>query len=62
MKIWGYNLLTATSVTFNGVTATFTVGSTLISAVVPAGAETGPIEVTTPDGTAQSKGDFTVKP
>jgi hypothetical protein len=62
VKIWGDNLLTATSVTFNGVAATFTVGSTLISAVVPAGAETGPIEVTTPDGTAQSKGDFTVKP
>ena len=62
VKIWGYNLLTATGVTFNGVSASFKVGSTLISAVVPAGATTGPIEVTTPDGTAQSKGEFTVKP
>lgn len=62
VKIWGYNLLTATAVTFNGVPASFKVGSTLISAIVPAGATTGPIEVTTPDGTAQSKGEFTVKP
>ena len=61
VKIWGYNVLTATGVTFGGVKATFTVESTFISAVVPAGAETGPIEVTTPDGTAESKGDFTVK-
>lgn len=62
VKIWGYNLLTASAVTFNGVPASFKVGSTLIGAVVPAGATTGPIEVTTPDGTAQSKGEFTVKP
>jgi hypothetical protein len=62
VEIWGYNLLTATAVNFNGVPASFTVESTLIKAVVPVGAATGPIEVTTPDGTAQSKGDFTVKP
>jgi len=61
VKIWGYNILTATKVTFNGVPATFTVESTMINAVVPVGAETGPIEITTPDGTAESAGEFTVK-
>jgi hypothetical protein len=59
VSIWGYNLLTANGVTFNGVTAKFTAESTLIHAVVPPGAATGPIEVTTPDGKAQSEGVFT---
>jgi hypothetical protein len=62
VKIWGYNLLTATAVSFNGVAAKFTVESTFVDAVVPSGATTGPIEVTTPNGTAASKTLFTVNP
>jgi len=62
VSIWGYNLLSATGVSFNGTPAKFTVKSTLIDAVVPAGATTGPIEVTTPNGMAESEGTFTVKP
>ncbi len=51
-----------TVVTFNGVNATsFTVNSaTQITAIVPAGATTGKISVTTPGGTATSTADFTV--
>jgi hypothetical protein len=60
VSIWGYNLLNAMAVTFNGVPAKFTVESTLIDAVVPAGATSGVIEVTTPNGIAQSK-SFTVE-
>ena len=62
VSIWGYNLLSATGVSFNGVPAEFTVESTLINAIVPSGATTGPVEVTTPNGTAQSKAKFTVEP
>ncbi len=53
----------ATSVQFNGTTATFKVpGSEFISTTVPAGATSGPISVTTPGGTAKSKQSFTVVP
>jgi hypothetical protein len=61
VSIWGYNLLNATAVSFNGVPAKFTVESTLIDAVVPAGATSGFIAVTTPNGTAQSKKAFTAE-
>ncbi len=52
----------ASKVTFGGVKATgFTVNSpTLIVAIVPAGAKTGKVKVTTPNGTASSKETFTV--
>jgi len=61
VEISGTNLTGATSVTFNLVSATFTVNSaTHITAVVPAGATTGPIRVTTPLGTATSATSFTV--
>jgi hypothetical protein len=59
VRIWGYNLLNATGVSFNGLSAKFTAESTLIDAVVPAGAASGLIEITTPKGKAQSKGVFT---
>ena len=52
----------ATEVTFNGVAATvFSVNNEIeITATVPSGATTGPIAVTTPDGTFTSATSFTV--
>jgi hypothetical protein len=51
----------ATSVTFNGAAAAFTVNSgSQITATVPPAATTGPISVTTPSGTGASPASFTV--
>jgi uncharacterized repeat protein (TIGR03803 family) len=59
--ILGNNLTGATSVTFNGASAAFQiVSSTLVKAVVPSGATTGTIEVTTPIGTLSSNVAFQV--
>ena len=59
----GSDFTGATAVTFNGVSATFTVNSsTKITATVPAGATTGLIRVTTPAGTGSSTGNFAVQP
>jgi hypothetical protein len=61
VTITGTNFTGATSVTFNNVTATFTVNSvTQITATVPTTATTGKIKVTTPGGSATSTADFTV--
>jgi hypothetical protein len=62
VTITGANFLSATSVAFNGTASTnFTVDSdTSITAVVPAGATTGTISVTSPTGTGTSAGPFTV--
>lgn len=61
--ILGNNLTGTTSITFNGVSAAFTVVSgTFIKATVPSGATTGPIEVTTPGGTLVSNVAFRVNP
>ncbi len=61
VTIYGTNLIGATSVTFNGVTASFSAGtSTRMSATVPTTATSGRITVTTPGGTATSSSDFTV--
>jgi uncharacterized repeat protein (TIGR03803 family) len=62
VRILGTSLTGATSVTFNGTPATFTVASpSLIITTVPAGATTGPVQVTTPSGTLTSNVNFRVR-
>ena len=59
--ILGTDLTGATSVTFNGTAATFTVvRRSEITATVPAGAATGKVDVTTPKGTLKSNAVFRV--
>ena len=60
--LWGRNLLGASSVSFNGVAATtITVNSTQAVYVdVPAGATSGPITITTPNGTFTTTTSFQV--
>jgi hypothetical protein len=61
VRIRGTRLTGATSVTFNGKPASFTVqNDTTILATVPIGATTGRITVTTPGGTATSAANFTI--
>jgi hypothetical protein len=61
VTITGTNLTGATSVKFNGVSATITSNTaTQIVTKVPTGATTGPITVTTDSGTATSATNFTV--
>ena len=62
VKIRGTNLQLASAVSFNGTPAKFfqKYPSSEIVAIVPDGATTGPIKVTTPIGTATSAVDFTV--
>ncbi|QHT66985.1 M6 family metalloprotease domain-containing protein [Rhodocytophaga rosea] len=62
VTITGNHFLGATSVSFNLLNAyRFTIiNATTISAIVPIGATTGKIRVTTPDGTATSATDYTV--
>jgi uncharacterized repeat protein (TIGR03803 family) len=63
VKILGTDLTGATSVAFNGTTATFTVVSaTEITATVPTGAATGFVTVTTPSGVLTSNRQFQVEP
>jgi uncharacterized repeat protein (TIGR03803 family) len=63
VKIFGDDLGRATSVTFNGTAAVYTVRSpTLITTTVPAGATSGPIQVVTPSGTLSSNVPFRVLP
>jgi uncharacterized repeat protein (TIGR03803 family) len=63
VNILGTNLTGATSVTFNGTEATFTVVSkSLITATVPAGTTTGRVEVVRPNGKVLSNVPFTVLP
>jgi M6 family metalloprotease-like protein/uncharacterized repeat protein (TIGR02543 family) len=62
VSLTGTNLTTATSVAFNGVpvTAFTVVSATQLTTMVPAGASTGKVTVTTLGGTANSSGTFTV--
>jgi len=53
----------ATSITFNGTAADFTVETrAAIETSVPAGATSGPVEVVTPSGTLTSNVNFQVLP
>jgi uncharacterized repeat protein (TIGR03803 family) len=61
VKILGTDLTGATSVTFNGTAANFTVvSSSEITTTVPAGAATGELKVVTPSGTLSSNVSFMV--
>jgi len=61
VTVSGTNFVNVSSVTFDGGAASFTVTSpTLLTAVVPVGATSGPIRVTTAQGTATSPTPFTV--
>jgi uncharacterized repeat protein (TIGR03803 family) len=61
VMILGTNLTGATSVTFNGTAAKFTVASSsLITTTVPTGATTGEVKVITPSGTLASNVSFMV--
>jgi uncharacterized repeat protein (TIGR03803 family) len=61
VKILGTNLTGATSVTFNGVAATFKVASSSeLTTSVPSGATTGTVKVVTPSGTFLSNVSFRV--
>jgi uncharacterized repeat protein (TIGR03803 family) len=63
ITILGNNLAGATSVTFNGTPAAFTVElNSSITATVPVGATTGFVEVTKPSGTLKSNTKFRVIP
>jgi hypothetical protein len=61
VTITGTDLNQPTRVLFNGVSATFTAGSaTQLTATVPVGASTGPVQVVTGHGSGTSTANFTV--
>jgi uncharacterized repeat protein (TIGR03803 family) len=61
--LWGQYLLGVTSVSFNGVPAASVQGTTgqNVYATVPVGATTGPITLTTPNGSVTTTQDFVVQ-
>jgi uncharacterized repeat protein (TIGR03803 family) len=62
VQILGTDLTAATNVAFNGSSALFTVVSASeITATVPVGATTGPVQVVTPTGTLSSNVPFRVR-
>jgi uncharacterized protein (TIGR03437 family) len=63
VDILGTDLIGATSVTFNGVPAKFTIARpSQIQATVPAGATSGTVQVVTPNGALSSNVPFRVLP
>ncbi len=62
VRITGNHLLGLSGVSFNGVSASFTpINVNYADAVVPGGATSGPITVTTMNGSGTSKGSFEVQ-
>jgi uncharacterized repeat protein (TIGR03803 family) len=62
IQIYGNHLIGTTAVSFKGTPATFTVESdTDISAMVPEGATSGTVKVTTPSGTLSSSVEFLLR-
>jgi hypothetical protein len=61
--VWGENLLGATAVAFNGTPAAAfrNITRNYVFATVPADASSGPVTVTTPNGTATSPAPFIVQ-
>jgi uncharacterized repeat protein (TIGR03803 family) len=63
IEFLGQGLTGTISVSFNGTAAPFRVVSdTYLTAIVPTGATTGSVSVTTPSGTLKSNKEFRVKP
>ncbi len=63
VTVYGSGLLGASLVSFNGAAATITKdAASSVKVLVPAGASSGPVSVTTPGGTVTSTEVFTVKP
>ena len=63
VSVLGTDLTGATSVKFNGISASFTVvAGTEITTTVPTGATTGSVTVDTPSGTLTSNKKFRVRP
>jgi trimeric autotransporter adhesin len=63
IEILGQGLTGTTKVSFHGVNATFSVVSdTYLTTVVPTGATTGRVNLTTPGGTLMSNKVFRVRP
>jgi uncharacterized repeat protein (TIGR03803 family) len=61
VTLLGFQMKDATSVTFNGISATFQViSSSAITTTVPSGATTGKVEVTAPSRTLTSNVNFPV--
>jgi len=59
----GVNFSNATAVTFNGVSASFSnISPASIAAIVPGGALTGPVSITTPGGQVTTVQNFRVQP
>jgi hypothetical protein len=63
VALWGNYLLSATSVTFNGTPAAKVAVTSIqsVHATVPAGATSGPVTVTTANGTFTTTANFTVQ-
>jgi hypothetical protein len=61
--LWGKYLLGATAVTFNGVPAASPVSTSVQSVLVtvPPGATSGPVAVTTANGSFTTAGSFSVE-
>jgi large repetitive protein len=63
IQMLGQGFTGTSAVSFNGTAASYTINSdTYLTAIVPVGATTGFVTVTTPSGTLTSNEQFVVKP